>query len=151
MSQRLDFATLATPAFKALNGVRVALEQSGLPSRLRELVFLRVSQLNGCAFCIDQHSRHLLEEELPLESLLLVPVWREAGERFSARERAALEWAEVVTRVADTGVPDAAFEAVSAHFQGKELADLTVAIGLMNSYNRLGVGFRLTPGAPKKS
>jgi AhpD family alkylhydroperoxidase len=129
--------------------VRGYLAQSSLSKRLRDLVDLRVSQLNGCAYCIDMHSRDLLEGGLPVEHLCLVPVWREAGELFSARERAALAWAETVTRVADTEVPDADFEAVSAHFEGKELADLTLTIALMNAYNRLGVSFRMTPAAVK--
>jgi AhpD family alkylhydroperoxidase len=149
MAPRIDYMTLAAGGLKALGGVRGYLAQSSLSKRLRDLVDLRVSQLNGCAYCIDMHSRDLLEGGLPVEHLCLVPVWREAGELFSARERAALAWAETVTRVADTEVPDADFEAVSAHFEGKELADLTLTIALMNAYNRLGVSFRMTPAAVK--
>ena len=149
MAPRIDYMTLAAGGLKALGGVRGYLAQSSLSKRLRDLVDLRVSQLNGCAYCIDMHSRDLLEGGLPVEHLCLVPVWREAGELFSARERAALAWAETVTCVADTEVPDADFEAVSAHFEGKELADLTLTIALMNAYNRLGVSFRMTPAAVK--
>ena len=84
---------------------------------------------------------------MAVDKLVLVPVWRDAGDVFSARERVALAWAETVTRVADTGVPDADYEAAAAEFSDKELADLTYAIGLMNAFNRLGVAFRSTPAA----
>src|SRR4029450_7857913 len=95
------------------------------------------------------HSRGLLKGGLAVEKLVLVPAWREAGGLFDARERAALAWAETVTRVADTTVPDAEFQAASAVFSKKELADLTIAIGLMNTYNRLATGFRIPPAAAK--
>lgn len=124
-----------------------ALQKSGLPKELVDLVYLRVSQINGCAYCIDMHSRDLLKGGLAVDKLVLVPVWHEAGAVFSARERAALAWSESVTRVADTGVPDADYQAASAEFSEKELVDLTYAIGLMNAFNRLGVTFRATPAA----
>jgi AhpD family alkylhydroperoxidase len=108
-----------------------------------------VSQINGCAYCIDMHSRDLLKSGIAVDKLLLVPVWREAGEVFSIRERAALAWAESVTGVAQTGVPDADYEAAAAEFNDKELADLTYAIGLMNAFNRLGISFRTPPAAAK--
>ncbi len=82
-----------------------------------------------------------------VEKLVLVPAWHEARDLFDARERAALAWAESLTRVAETGAPDIDYEAVAAAFSDKELADLTIAISLMNAYNRLGIGFRLTPQA----
>ena len=121
--------------------------QSGLPSRLVDLVFLRVSQINGCAYCIDMHSRDLLKAGLPVEHLVLVAAWPEAGRIFDEKERAALAWAEVVTRLGDRGVPDRAFEEVAAVFGEKQLADLTIAIGLMNAYNRMAISFRATPMA----
>ena len=93
------------------------------------------------------HSRDLIREGLAVEKLVLVQVWREAGSLFDTRERAALAWTETVTRVADTTVPDADFQAASTVFSDKELADLTIAIGLMNAYNRLAVGFRRPPTA----
>ena len=129
---------------KALRGVHSYIAESGLPSSLVNLVYLRVSQINGCAYCIDMHSRDLIKEGLAIEKLVLVQAWREAG-LFDAREHAALAWAETVTRVADTAVPDDEFMAASAVFSEKELADLTIAIGLMNAYNRLAIGFRNTP------
>jgi alkylhydroperoxidase family enzyme len=91
------------------------------------------------------HARDLIKEGLPVEKLVLVQAWREAGSRFDTRERSALAWTETVTRVADTAVPDADFQAASAVFSDKELADLTIAIGLMNAYNRLAIGFRVPP------
>src|SRR5918997_3777892 len=132
---------------KALGAVFGYVRQSGLPSRLVDLVFLRVSQINGCAYCIDMHSRDLLKAEIPVEHLMLVAVWREACSIFDEQERAALAWAEVVTRLGDQGVPDSAFEAAAAVFGEKQLADLTIAIGLMNAYNRIAISFRATPMA----
>jgi AhpD family alkylhydroperoxidase len=120
-----------------------------LPARLIDLVYLRVSQINGCAYCIDMHSRDLLRAGLPVEHLVLVPVWHEAGTIFSEEERAALAWAETVTRVAEIGVPEDAYRAAAAAFGQKELADLTIAIGLMNTFNRMAVSFRTTPTAVK--
>ena len=93
------------------------------------------------------HSRDLLKLGVTVDKLVLVPVWRDAREIFSDRERAALAWAETVTRVAETDVPDADYEAAAAEFNDKELADLTYAIGLMNAFNRFGISFRSTPAA----
>src|SRR5260370_13123207 len=116
-------------------------------TQLVNQVYLRVSQINGCAYCSNMHSRDLLKGGLGVEKLVLVPAWREAGSLFDSRERAALAWAETVTRVADTAIPDGEFESASAAFSEKELADLTIAIGLMNAYNRLAIGFRNPPKA----
>ena len=147
MSNRIDYAKASPEGFKAFGGVYVYLQKSGLSKQLVDLVYLRVSQINGCAYCIDMHSRDLLKSGVAVDKLVLVPVWRDAGEVFSARERIALAWAETVTRVAETGVPDADYEAAAAEFSDKELADLTYAIGLMNAFNRLGISFRSTPAA----
>jgi len=147
MTHRIDYAKVSPEGYKAFGGVYAALQKSGLPKELVDLVYLRVSQINGCAYCIDMHSRDLLKGGLPVDKLVLVPVWHEAGAVFSARERAALAWSESVTRVADTGVPDADYQAAIAEFSEKELVDLTYAIGLMNAFNRLGVTFRATPAA----
>ena len=147
MSHRIDYANASPEVYKAFLGVHTALHRGSLPKELITLVYLRVSMLNGCAFCIDMHSRDLLESGLPVEKLVLVPVWREGGALFSPRDRAALAWAEAVTRVAGTGVPDADYDAAAAAFTDRELADLTYAIGLMNAFNRFGVTFRSTPAA----
>ncbi|WP_223517309.1 carboxymuconolactone decarboxylase family protein [Pseudomonas sp. GL-B-19] len=150
MSNRLDYAKAAPEGYKAFGGVYVYLQNSGLSHELIDLVYLRVSQINGCAYCIDMHSRDLLKLGVVVEKLVLVPVWRDAGDVFTDRERIALGWAETVTRVADMGVPDAEYEAAAAEFSDKELADLTYAIGLMNAFNRFGVTFRSTPAAAGK-
>ena len=147
MTQRLDYTAIAPAGIKALGSVYGYIVQSGLPRLLVNLVYLRTSQINGCAYCIDMHSRDLIKEGLAVEKLVLVQAWREAGSLFDTRERSALAWAETVTRVADTAVPDADFKAASAVFSEKELADLTIAIGLMNAFNRLAIGFRVPPKA----
>ena len=134
---------------KALGGVYGHIMQSGLPKALVNLVYLHVSQINGCAYCIDMHSRDLLKGGMTVEKLVLVPAWREGGSLFDDTERAALAWSETVTRVAETGVPDAEYEAAAAVFDRKQLADLTIAIGLMNSYNRMAISFRAPPAAAK--
>jgi len=151
MSNRIDYTKASPEGYKAFGGVYVYMQKCGLPKELIDLVYLRVSQINGCAYCIDMHSRDLLKTGVAVDKLVLVPVWREAGKVFSSRERAALAWAETVTRVAETGVPDADYEAAAAEFNDKELADLTYGIGLMNAFNRLGITFRSTPAAVAKA
>ena len=150
MSQRMNYNTVAPAGMKALGGVYGYVAQSGLPARLIDLVYLRVSQINGCAYCIDMHSRDLLKDGVTVEKLVLVPAWRDSGALFDKTERAALAWAETVTRIAETGVPDAEYEDAAAVFDQKQLADLTIAIGLMNAYNRMAVSFRAMPAAAKQ-
>ena len=151
MAQRLDYSTVAADGMKALGGVYGYVAQSGLPKALVDLVYLRVSQINGCAYCIDIHSRDLLKDGFAVEKLVLVPAWREAGNLFSEQERAALRWAETVTRVAETAVPDAEFQTAAGQFSEKQLADLTLAIGLMNAYNRMAISFRAMPEAARRA
>jgi AhpD family alkylhydroperoxidase len=151
MSNRIDYAKASPEGYKAFGGVHAYVHKSGLPHELIDLVYLRISQINGCAYCIDMHSRDLLKLGVSVDKLVLVPVWHEAGNVFSARERVALAWAETVTRVAETGVPDADYAAASAEFSDKELADLTYAIALMNAFNRLGITFRVPPAAAQKA
>ena len=122
MSNRIDYATASPEGYKAFGGVYVTLRKSGLPQELINLVYLRVSQINGCAYCIDMHTRDLLKLGVAVDKIVLVPVWRDSGAVFSTRERAALAWAETVTRVAETHVPDADYEAAAAEFSAKELA-----------------------------
>jgi AhpD family alkylhydroperoxidase len=147
MSQRMNYYGASPGGMKALGAVYAYIHQSGLTSRLIDLVFLRVSQINGCAYCIDAHSRDLLKAGLPVEHLVLAPVWREAGNIFDEQEKAALAWAEAVTRLGDEGVPDSAYDAAAAVFGEKQLADLTIAIGLMGAFNRIAISFRATPVA----
>jgi AhpD family alkylhydroperoxidase len=142
---RLDYTKAAPGGVKALGGVYAYVTQSGLEDVLVDLVYLRVSQINGCAYCLDMHTRELLRKGVTPAKLALVQAWHEAGPLFNDREKAALAWAESVTRVADTHVPEDGFNAAAAVFSEKELADLTIAIGLMNAYNRLAIGFRRAP------
>jgi AhpD family alkylhydroperoxidase len=147
VTQRLDYTKIAPNGVKAIGGVYGYVMQSGLPAELVDLVYLRISQINGCAYCLDMHTRDLLKKGVKIEKLALVQAWEEGGHLFSERERAALAWAETVTRVSETGVPDDAFQAARAVFEEKELVDLTIAISLMNVYNRMAISFRNTPQA----
>lgn len=147
MTKRLNYNQIAPAGVKAIGGVYGYVMQSGLSSVLVDLVYLRISQINNCAYCLDMHTRDLLKKGVRIEKLALVQAWAEAGDLFDARERAALAWAETVTRVAETGVPDQAYQAARAVFNERELVDLTIAIGLMNVYNRLAISFRNTPQA----
>lgn len=142
MTERLEYRELAGAAYKQFLNAHSYLKHCGLPLDLLELVYLRCSLINGCAHCIDMHSQELLKTGCRPEKLVLVSAWREAEEVFSDRERAALAWAETVTRVADTQVPDEEYKAASLHFNEKELVDLTMAIALINAFNRLAVSFR---------
>jgi AhpD family alkylhydroperoxidase len=151
MSQRMNYHAASPAGMKALGAVHGYVRQSGLPSRLVDLVFLRVSQINGCAYCIDAHSQDLLEAGLPVEHLVLVAAWPDAGTIFDEQERVALAWAEVVTRLGSRGVADSEFAAATAVFGEKQLADLTIAIALMNAFNRIAVSFRATPMALAKA
>ncbi|MCC8937785.1 carboxymuconolactone decarboxylase family protein [Bradyrhizobium ivorense] len=147
MSKRLDYDQVAPAGMKALGGVYGYIMQSKLPAVLVDLVYLRVSQINNCAYCLDMHTRDLLKKGEKIEKLALLQAWREAGNLFDARERAALAWAETVTRVAATNVPDEAYQAAREVFDERELVDLTIAVSLMNAYNRMAISFRNTPKA----
>jgi AhpD family alkylhydroperoxidase len=151
VTTRIDYAKASPEGYKAFGSVYGYLQKCTLPKELIDLVYLRVSQVNGCAYCIDMHSRDLLKQGLAVDTLVLVAVWRDAGRLFSARERIALGWAEAVTDVAGSGVPDAEYSAAAEEFGERELADLTLAIGLMNAFNRFGIAFRITPAATAKA
>ena len=144
---RLPYDTLAVDGLKALGGVYAYVQRCGLEKQLVDLAYLRTSQINGCAYCVDMHTHDAIAEGISAERLMMVSVWREAGNYFSARERAALEWAEAVTWVAGDQVPDEAFLVARAEFSDKELADLTLAIGLINVYNRMAISFRRPPAS----
>ncbi|SDD85400.1 alkylhydroperoxidase AhpD family core domain-containing protein [Cupriavidus sp. YR651] len=147
MSKRLNYSEIAPEGVKALGGVYGYVMQSGLSPVLVDLVYLRVSQINNCAYCLDMHTRDLIKKGVSVEKLALVQAWREGGALFDSRERAALAWAESVTLVAQTGVPDSAYEVARTVFDERELVDLTIAIALMNTYNRMAISFRNTPQA----
>lgn len=144
---RLTWYEIAPEGAKALFGVHHYVTKStSLPEELVHLVFLRVSQINGCAHCIDLHGRDL-RKTMSVDKITLVPVWEEVPHLFSERERAALAWAEEVTRVSETHASDEAYAAVSAVFDPKELVELTITIAAMNAFNRLGAPFRLPVAA----
>ncbi|NMZ45842.1 carboxymuconolactone decarboxylase family protein [Pseudomonas oryzihabitans] len=143
MSQlRLPFSTLSPAAYQGLIATGQALAQSALGLELVELIYLRISQINGCAFCLGKHAETLREQGVSQAKLDRLAGWR-ISELFDARERAALEWAETLTAVAEKGAPDAAYEPLKAQFSDAEIADLTFAVALMNAFNRLAVGMKL--------
>ncbi|MDI1238750.1 MAG: carboxymuconolactone decarboxylase family protein [Polaromonas sp.] len=143
MTQRLDFYKASPDAMKALIALDVAVGKLGLEPALLDLVKLRASQINGCAFCIELHASDLRKKGDSERRIQTVSVWSDTP-FFTPRERAALAWTEAVTRVADTHVPDADYEGLLAHFTEAECVNLTLVIGLINSWNRLSVGFRKT-------
>ncbi len=144
---RLNWHEIAPDGAKALLGVHhYVMKSTNLPEELIHLVFLRVSQINGCAHCIDIHGRDL-RKTMSVEKIALIPVWREVTHIFTDQQRAALAWAEEVTRISDTHASDEAYAAASAAFAPKDLVDLTVAIAAMNAFNRLGAPFRLPVSA----
>lgn len=118
-----------------------------MPSALTHLIFLRVSQINGCAHCIDIHTRDLLAEGMSVEKLVLVPVWHEAEYLFSEQELAALAWTEEVTRVSETHASDEAYAAALQVFGERMLVEVTLTIAAMNAINRMGISFRMKPRA----
>jgi AhpD family alkylhydroperoxidase len=141
MKPRIDYEHVSPPALKAMYSLQAAVNRLGLESSLIELVKLRASQINGCAYCIDMHSKDARAHGESDERLQLVCVWREAP-GFSDRERAALLWTETLTRIADQGVPDDIFEQVREHFNEEELVNLTLAVVTINSWNRIAISFR---------
>ena len=151
MTQRLDYQAHAQAGMKAFGGVHHYIATCGLPKPLVDLAYLRASQINGCTYCIATHSHDLMAEGVSAEKLLLLSSWREAGTWFSAQERAALAWTEAVTLVSSTHVPDDVFAIAREAFSEKQLADLTLAIGLINAYNRVAISFRHGPAEPATS
>ncbi|HUB97484.1 MAG TPA: carboxymuconolactone decarboxylase family protein [Stellaceae bacterium] len=144
---RLNYATLSPEPVKAMAGVNAALLHAGLDKRLMDLLFLRVSQINGCSYCVDLHARDLRQVGETNDRLDGLAGWRE-GPYFSAAEKAALEWAEALTHVAETHAPDAAYEPLTRHYDGKQIANITYAVALMNAWNRIAIGFAQGP-APR--
>lgn len=145
MTQRLDYQTASPDAFKAMLHTEQTVRKSGLEESLLELVKIRASQLNGCAWCLDMHTKDARAEGETEQRLYLVPVWREAP-CYSARERAALAWTEAVTKLPDGEVSDAVYAEARRHFDEKALTDLTLAIIAINGWNRFNVAFRTTVG-----
>ncbi len=146
MIRRIAYPQVAPDAYKALAATRPYIDSSTVDKRLRALVELRVSQINGCAYCVDMHSREARQAGETQQRLDCLPVWRETP-FFSDRERSALAWAESVMLVSQTGVPDEVYEEARKQFSEKELVDLTFVVTIMNAWNRLAISFRQGPVA----
>ncbi len=144
MKARTDFYTASPDALKAMMALETAVSKLPLEKTLIELVKLRASQINGCAFCIDMHTADAIKGGETPRRLFAVTAWREAP-FFTERERAALLWTESLTQLSLTHAPDEDYDIVAAQFTPKEMVDLSVAINTINSWNRLAVGFRKTP------
>jgi AhpD family alkylhydroperoxidase len=150
MNVRLRYDSVAPDAVKAMRGLQAYVDGCGLEHSLIELVKLRASQINGCAYCVDLHTRDARKAGETERRLYAVAVWEEAP-FFTARERAALAWTEAVTLVARDHVPDAAYAEVRKEFSEKELVDLTMAVVAINGWNRIAVSFRKLPEMPKST
>jgi AhpD family alkylhydroperoxidase len=144
MEQRLDFYKASPSAIKALIGVEERIGKSSIEKPLADLVRLRASQINGCAFCVDMHTTDARKGGQSDRRLATVVVWRETP-FFTDRERAAFEWTEALTLVSHHHVPDAVWQAVRPHFSDEELVDLTLLVSAINAWNRFSIGFRKLP------
>src|SRR5918998_1716935 len=150
MKQRLNYAEVGQGAFKVMYGLEVYLAKCGLEPSLLLLVKFRVSQINGCAYCLDMHSKDSRAAGETEQRLYLLDAWREAP-FYTERERAALAWAEAVTLVTEGHVPDEVYEQARAQFGEEELVNLTLAVVAINGWNRLSIAFRATPGTYQPS
>ncbi len=144
MQQRLDHRAIAPELFRALGGVNFALSKSTLSRILIELIFLRVSQLNGCAYCVDMHGDDLLKAGESMRRINAVAAWQESP-FFSPSERAVFTWVEALTRLGNGPVADSIFELLREHFSEKEIVELTYCAAVINAWNRIGVGLSLVP------
>ena len=145
MGARIDYSKVSPGVLEVMFGFGKYLHTSGLPKQLLDLVYLRASQLNGCAYCLDMHWKDLRAEGESEQRLYGLDAWEESP-YYTDRERAALAWTEAVTRLTNRAVPDAVFAEARRHFSEKELADLTLAIVGINGWNRLNVAFRTQAG-----
>jgi AhpD family alkylhydroperoxidase len=144
MQPRLDYRAADPKLYQAMLGLEHAVASAGLDHGLLHLAKMRASQINGCAFCLDMHSRDARRGGESEARLYLLNAWREAP-HYTARERAALAWTEALTLVAETHAPDADYEALKPHFTEAEIAQLTMVIVAINGWNRLAIGFRAMP------
>ena len=140
MEQRLDYFSRAPALMRAVLGLNQAVEQSGLEPSLLHLVKLRASQINGCSYCVDMHAHEALADGDNQQRVIMVAAWRESP-LFTARERAAFVWTEALTKVAEGGVPDALYAEVRGEFSDEEMVKLSVAVAIINTWNRLSVAF----------
>lgn len=145
MEPRINYGAVAQGAYRAMLGLATYVRQSGIEPSLLELVKLRASQINGCAYCIDLHTKDARAHGESEQRLYALCAWRETP-FYTERERAALAWTEAVTLVTEGHVPDAVFAEASAHFTETELVNLTMAVVAINGWNRLAISFRAVPG-----
>ncbi|MBL0142457.1 MAG: carboxymuconolactone decarboxylase family protein [Betaproteobacteria bacterium] len=146
MPARLNYFTAAPEGAAAMRGLEAYVRASGLDESLLELVKTRASQINGCAYCIDMHTKDARANGETEQRLYALSAWHETP-FYSGRERAALAWTEALTRIAEHGVSDSQFAAAKAQFSDRELVDLTLAIVAINGWNRLSVAFASVPGS----
>jgi len=149
MQQRIDITKVSPAVYQAVRALQTYVDQSGLDAKLRELVKIRASQINGCAYCLAMHTRDARKIGETDERMHLLNAWREAP-FYTERERAALAWVEAVTLISRDHVPDAVFEGLRKHFSEKEIVDLTAAIAAINTWNRLAISFRVPPQVDSK-
>jgi AhpD family alkylhydroperoxidase len=142
--QRLDAMKASPGVYKAMLALQTYVDGSGLDRRLHELVKIRASQINGCAYCLAMHTRDARKAGESDERMHLLAAWREAP-IYSARERAALAWTEAVTLISEGHVPDEVYDELRRHFSEKEIVDLTAAVVAINGWNRAAIAFRATP------
>lgn len=150
MERRLDYSKAAPQGFSALRNLQAHIDSCGLEHSLLELVKTRASQINGCAYCLDMHTKDARAAGESEQRLYLLSAWRETP-FYSARERAALAWTEAVTRIADETVEDDLYEDVRRHFDEKAIVDLTLAVIAINAWNRLAISFRAPAGSYKST
>jgi AhpD family alkylhydroperoxidase len=148
MTQRLNQIESASGAMKAMFGLGAYLAKTNLEPALLDLIYFRVSQINGCAYCLDMHSKDLRAAGETEQRLYLLNAWRDSP-FYSEREQAALAWAEAVTILSEGNVPDEVYEKARAQFSEEELVNLTLAVVAINGWNRLNIAFRTTPGSYK--
>ena len=146
MKPRINYVQVAPDAFKAMRGLEEYVASSGLEKPLYELVKTRASQINGCAFCLDMHTKDARKAGETEQRLYALSAWRETP-FYTERERAALEWTEALTLISDTDVPDALYENVRKQFSESEIVALSMAIIAINGWNRLAISFRTVPGS----
>lgn len=146
MKERLDYAKVAPNALKAMLELEKYMVTSGLERTLYELVKTRASQINGCAYCIDMHTKDARKAGETEQRLYALNAWRETP-FFTERERAALEWTECLTLISENDIPDTLYDSVRKHFDEKEIVALSMAIVAINGWNRLAIGFRMVPGS----
>lgn len=141
MQARFNFFKASPDSYKAISALEEFVQHSGLERRIIHLIKLRASIINGCSYCVDMHVKEARHDGLGEQWIHLISAWKESPV-YSARERAVLGWVEAVTNIAQTGAPDDAYEALKAHFTEEEMTKITLAIGTINIWNRLAIGFR---------